>query len=59
MSEQLAGFANADVVFADGRTLTDVRVAIYPGWIRIQTEIANQFHPREQIDRIRSSRRNE
>ncbi|WP_458205469.1 hypothetical protein [Haladaptatus sp. NG-SE-30] len=56
MLEQLAGFTNADIVFTDGRTLTDVRVAIYPGWIRIQTETANQFHPREQIDRIQSSR---
>ncbi|GAA0229308.1 hypothetical protein ACFFQF_13140 [Haladaptatus pallidirubidus] len=56
MSEQLAGFKSADIVFTDGTTLTDVTVAIYPGWIRIQTESTNQFHPREQIDRIQSNR---
>ncbi|WP_227373572.1 hypothetical protein [Haladaptatus halobius] len=56
MPEQIAGFTNADIVFTDGKTLTDVRVAVYPGWIRIQTDATNQLHPREQIDRIRSSR---
>ncbi|GKZ12670.1 MULTISPECIES: hypothetical protein [unclassified Haladaptatus] len=56
MPEQLAGFKSADIVFTDGTSLADVTVAIYPGWIRIQTESANQFHPREQVDRIQSSR---
>ena len=56
MPEQLAGFKRADIVFTDGTSLADVTVAIYPGWIRIQTKSANQFHPREQVDRIQSSR---
>ena len=56
MPEQLAGFKSADIVFTDGKSLSDVTVAIYPGWIRIQTETANQFYPREQVDRIQSSR---
>ncbi|WP_190303727.1 hypothetical protein [Haladaptatus sp. R4] len=56
MPEQLAGFKRADIVFTDGTSLADVTVAIYPGWIRIQTETANQFHPREQVDRVQSTR---
>lgn len=55
MSEQLAGFKSADIVLTDGKSLVDVTVAIYPGWIRIQTESTNQFHPREQVDRIQSN----
>lgn len=56
MTEMIRGFERADVVFADGRSLADVKVAIYPGWIRLQTESAEQFHPREQVERVRSSR---
>ncbi|WP_440010469.1 hypothetical protein [Halomicrococcus sp. SG-WS-1] len=56
MVEPISESSNATVVLADGTTITGVRAAVYPGWVRVRTDDVNQFYPREQVREVKTGR---